>query len=139
MARQIKQRIADGASPANFLVVARSISAYSPAIHAAFDGAGVSYFLDEAVELNTLPAVQFIMRLLELSGKRKYKRSEVIACLRSVNFRQAAIFDNERDLKRLDEYSLKDQVVESKNSGLTLCASGAKNSPNPSPLRSRFS
>ncbi len=120
VARQIKQRIADGASPANFLVVARSISAYSPAIHAAFDGAGVSYFLDEAVELNTLPAVQFIMRLLELSGKRKYKRSEVIACLRSVNFRQAAIFDNERDLKRLDEYSLKDQVVESKEQWFDL-------------------
>lgn len=120
VARAIKQRLIDGAKPQDFLVVARSISVYAPAIHAAFESAGISYFLDEAIELHTLPSVQFILRLIELAAVKNFKRSEVLACFRSVNFRLSSVFETERDLNRLDKYSMKDKIVESREQWLEM-------------------
>jgi ATP-dependent helicase/nuclease subunit B len=129
IAKVIKQRIADGVKPEQILVVARSLSAYGAAVHAAFgrDNAGITYFLDEAVNLNAFPVVQLIMRLAELSSLRNYKRADVIACMRNANFKLPSLAraDLERDVSRLDQLSYDANVVDSRQQWLDLLSTNA--------------
>ena len=118
--RVIKRRIVEGCKPSQFLVVARSITPYATPIRAAFEDAGINYFLDEAVALDSLPIVQFLMRLFELSAVDGFKRSELIACLRSPNFRLASVCETEKDLNRIDRLSLDDNVVDSRHQWLEM-------------------
>ncbi|HEY9775560.1 MAG TPA: PD-(D/E)XK nuclease family protein [Planktothrix sp.] len=120
VARSIKQSLANGADPAKILVVARSISSYTPPIHAAFDDAGISYFLDEAVTLTHLPIVQVVLRLVELSCVRNYKRNDIIQCLRSPHFRYSLFADTDKDLAKLEQLSLSEQIIETKEQWLQL-------------------
>jgi len=130
VARVIKQRIADGVKPEQMLVVARSLSDYGAAVHAAFgrENAGITYFLDEAANLNAFPVVQLIMGLTELSSLGNFKRADVIACLRNANFKLPSLSraDFERELTRLDQLSYHANVVDSRQQWLDLLATSTE-------------
>ncbi|HEY9720160.1 MAG TPA: hypothetical protein V6C69_21960, partial [Trichormus sp.] len=129
IARMIKQRIADGVKPEQILVVARSLSSYGAAVHAAFgrENAGITYFLDEAVNLNAFPVVQLIMSLAELSSIRNYRRANVIACMRNANFKLPGLLrtDLDRDLTRLDQLSYEANVVDTHQQWLELLSTAS--------------
>ncbi len=115
IARRVKETLVKGKKKANdILVVFRSLKNYKGTIEAAFDAAGISYFVDEAVRLKTLPVIQFLVRLLNL-GHLNFKRAEVIACISSPYFKLTSIDWTREGIAALDEISLESRVVEGRD------------------------
>lgn len=112
IARRVKETLVKGKKKASdLLVVFRNLKAYKGAVEAAFDAAGISYFVDEAIRLTTLPVIQFLVRLLEL-GQVNFRRADVIACISSPYFRLATLDWTRDAIAELDEISLECRVVE---------------------------
>jgi ATP-dependent helicase/DNAse subunit B len=83
IARRVKQSIVvDNVAPEKILVVVRSLKNYGNAIKAAFDDAGLNFFVDEAIEVVKLPVMQFLTGALKIHGNGLLRR-DVINCLRS--------------------------------------------------------
>ncbi|HEY9712726.1 MAG TPA: PD-(D/E)XK nuclease family protein, partial [Chroococcales cyanobacterium] len=72
--------------------------------------AGLNYFLDQPVPLTSLPMVQLIMRLLNLSGL-DFKRFEVISSLRSSYFNHENFAFTAISADILDRLSFRNKVV----------------------------
>ncbi len=115
IARRVKETLVKGKKKSSdLLVVCRSLNHYKGTVEAAFDAAGISYFVDEAIRLMTLPVVQFLVRLLNLS-QVNFKRAEVIACISSPYFRLISIDWTRDAIAALDEMSLECRVVEGRD------------------------
>jgi len=114
IARRAKELIVRGGQRGkDLLVVARDLKAYRAAIEAAFDSAGLSYFVDESMGLVELPIVDFISRLLNLPV-RDFPRNDVIFCLRSRYLKRDFLGLSGSDLDEIDNLSWQDQVVKGK-------------------------
>lgn len=115
IARQIKVGLVqEGRSPGDYLVVSRNIKAYRAAIAAAFDSAGLNYFIDEAISLRALPVVQFVNKLLNLAAE-DFPRAAVISLLTSPFFNSTNIALTVRDVEFLDRCSRRVNVVRGRN------------------------
>jgi len=111
IARLIKAgMLEEGRMPGDFIVVARNVKPYRSAIAAAFEAAGVAYFIDEPVSLSSLPVVQMIIRLLSLA-QQNFVRKDVIECLRSPYFSGEAFGIAAADVEYLDQVSLEINLV----------------------------
>lgn len=111
IARQVKDRLLTQNTHADdMLVVVRNVRQYQQAIHAAFEKAGLSYFIDETVELASLPIIQFLLLLVSLST-RGFRRRDVLQLLRSPYFDHLALGMSAFDIERADELSIDQQVV----------------------------
>jgi ATP-dependent helicase/DNAse subunit B len=83
IARRVKQSIVvDNVAPEKILVVVRSLKNYGNAIKAAFDDAGLNFFIDETIEVVKLPIMQFLTNALQIHSNGLLRR-DVINCLRS--------------------------------------------------------
>ena len=81
VARSVKRAIVeDAVAPEDILLVVPNMRKYRSAIEAAFDDAGLPYFVDEAVALPSVPVVQFLFKLLTLYAD-DFSRGQVIAAL----------------------------------------------------------
>jgi ATP-dependent helicase/DNAse subunit B len=83
IARRVKQSIVvDNVEPEQILVVVRSLKSYGNAIKAAFEDAGLNFFVDEAIEVAKLPVMQFLLNALQIHSNGLLRR-DVISLLRS--------------------------------------------------------
>jgi ATP-dependent helicase/nuclease subunit B len=106
VARQVKELIVEKNVRANdVLVVARSLRPYKAAIAAAFEQAGLAWFVDESVNLCALPMVQFLLKLLHLA-KDEFQRRDVLNCLRSPYLNTDATGMPRAFIERLEKISL---------------------------------
>ena len=110
VARRVKHAIVVGKTPPQqILVVARSLKNYGNAIKAAFDDAGLNYFVDEAVEVTKLPIVQFLTGLMKVHGDGLLRR-DVISYLRS-HYLSPIVGLERWQVDEIDRRSLKYKVV----------------------------
>ncbi|MGH9550322.1 MAG: hypothetical protein ACRD3W_13150, partial [Terriglobales bacterium] len=108
--RRIKKVVLDGGKASDILVVARNIKSYAAPLASAFKEAGLSCFIDEAIALHSLPVVQLILRLIELSANN-FQRQDVISCLRSAYFNLSRLQGSEKESARVARLSLEHLVV----------------------------
>jgi len=108
--RRLKQNIERGLSPSDSIVVVRSVAPYMTAIHAAFEKAQLPYFLDEAVELITVPLVKYLLRLLQLFD-RQFVRQDVVRTLASPFCNLTFLGLSAADVEYIDDESLRRMVV----------------------------
>lgn len=105
IAREVKKALVDGYKPAEIIVVARSVAPYMPAIRAAFERAQVDYFLDEPIQLESLPLIKFVQRLIKLPHV-DFARQEVIRTLTSPFLNREYLGLSESEIQKIDEDSL---------------------------------
>ncbi len=111
IASRIKQRlIADEVPPSDMLVVIRDLKQYRTAVRSAFEGAGIPHYLDESVELLSLPLAQWYQQLLTLSIE-DYPRAATIKFLRSPFTRLEAFGLTRADVEVLDKRSANEFAV----------------------------
>lgn len=111
IARRCKQALIMRNIPARqILVVARDLKKYRGAIEAAFDDAQLPYYVDESIELRTLPVVQFVLRLLHISID-DFKRLDVLNCLSSRYCRLESLGLNSLMVSVLDKGSWQQSLV----------------------------
>ena len=111
IAAQIKEAIVkESKKISDFLVVARSLKPYRSAVKAAFEDAGLDYFVDETIELRTLPIVQFILSIMSLH-QYDFPRAETIGVLRSSYFNSKYRLSG-LELEELEAISLNYMVVQ---------------------------
>ncbi|MBU6450751.1 MAG: exodeoxyribonuclease V subunit gamma [Cyanobacteria bacterium REEB67] len=110
LVRQLKVALDAGLSSRDAVIVVRSVQPYLSAIRAAFEKAEVEYFLDEPVELVSVPLIKYLLRLLRLAAK-KFARAEVVRSLSSPFYNQEFLGLTARDIELLDEESLRLMVV----------------------------
>jgi ATP-dependent helicase/DNAse subunit B len=96
--------------PDELLVVARHIKPYVQAIDAIFTSAGLPYYLDYTRQLSSLPLVQFLLQLVNLSPS-EFSRKNLIACLRSRYFNREGLGLTASDVDQIDDGSLKYRLV----------------------------
>lgn len=111
IARRCKEAIATRrVNPCDILVIARSIDSYAGAVEAAFDDAGLDYFIDGSVKVAALAHWHFVRRLLSIP-LQEYNRREVFDVLRSpyFNAEQAGIPPDM--LSKLDRMTYKMELV----------------------------
>jgi ATP-dependent helicase/nuclease subunit B len=108
--RNVKQSLADGYKPSDLIVVARTIKPYITAIRAAFDSAGVAYFLDEPIQLASLPLVNYLMRLLSLPVV-EFARQEVVRVLASPFFNKQFLELDFEQVEQIDDQSIANLTV----------------------------
>src|SRR5690606_27830689 len=83
IARRIKTSLVDRSSEATEIaVVVPTLRNYKGAVEAAFEDAGLPYFLDEPVRIATLPLVHAIVKMLSLH-KDDFPRRGLIEVLSS--------------------------------------------------------
>jgi ATP-dependent helicase/DNAse subunit B len=110
IARRVKQAVvAQKTKPQEILVVARSLKNYGNAVRAAFDDAGVNYFVDEPIEIAKLPVVRFLSSILTLH-QDGFVRKDLVDCLRSHYFNPRLGFKRWQ-IDELDRRSLAKRVV----------------------------
>lgn len=108
--RRVKRDRLDDLAADEIKVVVRSLQPYRAAVKAAFEKAKVPYFIDEAIELNTMPLIKFVRRLVSLPQSQcDFKRKDVLLVLNSPFFN--ADFDSQT-LVELDRTSLKFNCVQ---------------------------
>lgn len=116
IARLCKQSIlVDKVPPNQILVVARSIENYNGAVEAAFDEAGMEYFIDGSIKVDTLPIWHFVINLLSLPVKN-YVRRDVIDILRSNYLNREALGVTAESLSRLDAETFRFELVSGRDS-----------------------
>jgi ATP-dependent helicase/nuclease subunit B len=108
--RRLKVRLDQGLDPADAVVVVRSIAPYTTSIHAAFDKAQIKYFLDEAVELITVPLIKYLLRLLNLVDN-DFVRQDVVRTLSSPFCNLQYLQLSSPDIESIDDQSLTRMVV----------------------------
>lgn len=122
IASRIKQRlVSDGIEPSDMLVVIRDLNQYRTAVRSAFEGAGVPHYLDESIELLSLPLAQWYQQLLSLSID-EYPRAATIKFLRSPFTRLSAFGLTREDVELLDKKSANDYAVVSGRNQWEDCA-----------------
>lgn len=111
IASRIKQRlVTDEIQPSDMLVVIRDLKQYRTAVRSAFESSGIPHYLDESIELLSLPLAQWYHQLLTLSVAG-YPRAETIKFLRSPYTRLAAFGLTREDVELLDKKSANDFAV----------------------------
>ena len=110
VARSVKECLHAGTDTSEIIVVARSLKDYLPAIKAAFERAGLEYYLDEAVPVASLPVIKYLLRLLSLVTN-DFSRLEVIRTLRSPFCNLVWLDLTPALVERLDRLSLSGMVV----------------------------
>jgi ATP-dependent helicase/DNAse subunit B len=105
-----------GRRPDQLLVVARHIDNYRGAVEAAFDEAGVPYFLDLSMQAQELPFIQFVLDLLKLplknnSSELEFARATTVACLRSKFLNSQALNLTLAEVEHLDAKSLAAAII----------------------------
>ncbi len=111
IASRIKQRlVTDEVGPAEVLVVIRDLKQYRTAVRSAFEGAGIPHYLDESIELLSLPMAQWYHQLFTLSIN-DYPRADTIKFLRSPFTRLDAFGLSREDVETLDKRSANEFAV----------------------------
>jgi len=111
IARKVKHSLVVKRIPSDeLLVVVPSLREYKGAIEAAFDDAGVPYFVDESIRMMTLPIVQFAVSLLS-AFENEFARSEMIRFLSSRFFNRATFGLSPDDIVLLDRASQKEKLI----------------------------
>lgn len=122
IASRIKQRlVSDGIEPSDMLVVIRDLNQYRTAVRSAFEGAGIPHYLDESIELLSLPLAQWYHQLLTLSID-EYPRAATIKFLRSPFTRLSAFGLTREEVELLDKKSANDYAVVSGRNQWEDCA-----------------
>ena len=110
VAREAKKCLLKGYSADQIVVVARSVKPYMTAIRAAFEGAQIDYFLDEPLELGSLPLVKYLRRLLHLPVS-DFARQDVVRTLSSPFFNRAYLDLDSGEIEEIDDQSLSTLTV----------------------------
>ncbi|CAN5259406.1 helicase-exonuclease AddAB subunit AddB [soil metagenome] len=110
VAREAKKCLLEGYSADQIVVVARSVKPYMTAIRAAFERAQVDYFLDEPLELGSLPLVKYLRRLLHLPVS-DFARQDVVRTLSSPFFNKAYLDLSSSEIEEIDDQSLSTLTV----------------------------
>ncbi|MBY0550084.1 MAG: PD-(D/E)XK nuclease family protein [Candidatus Obscuribacterales bacterium] len=97
------------------LVIARSIDTYHGAVEAAFEEAGLDYFIDGSIKVSALAQWHFVLRMLSLP-LTEYARRDVIDVLRSPYFNLEALALKPDALSRLDGKTYKLELVSGRES-----------------------
>lgn len=122
IASRIKQRlVSDEVEPNDMLVVIRDLKQYRTAVRSAFEGAGIPHYLDESIELLSLPLAQWFQQLLTLSTSG-FPRAETIKFLRSPYTRLAAFGLTREEVETLDKRSANEFAVVSGRDQWEDCA-----------------
>ncbi|MBX9686049.1 MAG: PD-(D/E)XK nuclease family protein [Candidatus Obscuribacterales bacterium] len=102
LAREVKTAIVSRkVDPSEIAVVLRSPESYNGAVEAAFDDAGISYFMDGSNNISNLEPWRFIVRLFTLQD-HEFRRKNLIDILRSPYMNLEGISMTARDLSILD-------------------------------------
>jgi len=101
------------------LVLVPSMRKYRASLETAFVDASLPYFIDDTIDLKSQPVVQHVIKLLRLH-KENYKRSDVLAILRSVYFKMSAYDLTTEEIEKLIELSYTKKVVEGASEWLNL-------------------
>ncbi len=111
IARRCKEAVVlRNIDPSEILVVARSIESYAGAIEAAFDDAGLDYFIDGSIKISSLAQWHFVRRLLSLP-LNDFSRREVIDVVRSPYFNGDQAGLSSEMLSKLDRKTHKMEMV----------------------------
>lgn len=110
VAREAKKCLLQGYSADQIVVVARSVKPYMTAIRAAFERAQIDYFLDEPLELGSLPLVKYLSRLLHLPVS-DFARQDVVRTLSSPFFNKAFLDLSSSEIEEIDDQSLSTLTV----------------------------
>lgn len=111
VARKVKHSlVVNQTSPDELLVVVPSLRDYKGAIEAAFDDAGVPYFVDEPIRMMTLPIVQFAVSLLN-AFHNDFARSVIVRSMTSRFFNRASFNLTKENIIALDRASQKEKLI----------------------------
>lgn len=111
ISRQIKAALRRrNLSESDLIVVTRSPDSYNSAIEAAFEDAGINYFIDGSSKVAELAAWRFIRNLIMLQ-KNDFRRKDIVDLLRSPFMNLAAISMSARDVSILDRDSYKARLI----------------------------
>jgi len=111
ISRQIKSALTERhVLPSELIVVTRSPEAYSGAIEAAFEDAGIGYFIDGSSKVSDLEPWRFIRNLLSLSANN-FKRKDLIDLLRSPFMNLEALGMTAEDVSSLDRRSYEFRLI----------------------------
>lgn len=120
IARSIKAAIVeDSVKPEDILLVVPNMRRYRSAIEAAFEDAGLPYFVDEAVSLKAVPVVQFIFKLLNLFDG-DFSRAEVMTLLNSQHLNDEDFSLLKQAREKLDSLSLDNDLIGSRSQWMSL-------------------
>jgi ATP-dependent helicase/DNAse subunit B len=125
IARKVKHSLVVKQIPADeLLVVVPSLRDYKGAIEAAFDDAGVPYFVDEPIRMMTLPIVQFAVSLLS-AFENDFSRSVIVRAISSRFFKRASFNLTSENINSLDRLSQKEKLIGGRSEWLRI-AEGLK-------------
>lgn len=111
IARRCKQAIVNKrVSPGQILVAARDVADYAQAACAAFDNAGLPYFIDESMEYLALPTMKAFNAVLNLAVD-DFPRAAMIECLRSRYMKTVGLGVTPANIDALDKKSLDAGIV----------------------------
>lgn len=111
VARRVKHSLVVNRTPPDeLLVVVPSLRDYKGAIEAAFDDAGVPYFVDEPVRMMTLPIVQFAVSLLS-AFHNDFGRSVIVRAMTSRFFNRSAFNLTSENIIALDRVSQSEKLI----------------------------
>lgn len=114
VARQVKAAIYQrGVKASELIVITRSPETYNGAIEAAFDDAGLNYFIDGSSKISELEAWRFMRALITLPDN-DFRRKDLIDLLRSPYMKLEALSMQPSDVSNLDRNSFKSRVIGSK-------------------------
>jgi ATP-dependent helicase/nuclease subunit B len=114
IAARVKAAIIFDKIKANEIVVtARNLAPYKSAIEAVFKDAGVDYYIDEPIGIETLPIIRFVMSLLAMA-QEDFKRKQVIDVLHSPYFSLRAFGLSGNSVELLNTLSLNRKIVASR-------------------------
>lgn len=117
--RSVKGKILAGVKPSEIFVVARGLDPYMHAIKAAFESAGIEYYLDQSASVSSLPLIKYVRRLLNLPVD-DFSRLEVLRVLRSP-FCNLEYLEIERDkVDIIEQLSAEKMVVKGRSDWLSL-------------------
>ncbi|MBX9720553.1 MAG: exodeoxyribonuclease V subunit gamma, partial [Candidatus Obscuribacterales bacterium] len=114
VARQVKAAIYQrGVKPSELIVITRSPETYNGAIEAAFDDAGLNYFIDGSSKISELEAWRFMRSLVTLPDN-DFRRKDLIDLLRSPYMKLDALSMQVSDVSSIDRNSFKSRVIGSR-------------------------
>lgn len=106
IARRCKMAIVNKhVSPGQVLVTARDVAHYAQAARAAFENAGLPYFIDEAIEYLSLPPMKAFLTGLTLALE-DFPRAATIECLRSRYLKTSKLGITPANVDTLDKKSM---------------------------------
>lgn len=111
LARKVKIALVERKkNPSELLVIIRGYDSYAGAVEAAFQEAGINYFIDGSASISELASWHFIKRLFLLS-QNEFKRKELIDILRSPYMNLEAMSISPRAVSQLDRVSYQLRLV----------------------------